>query len=211
MKDIVYQGILLGDSAAAVDGVKQALAEGADPKRILDEQMITAMVEVGRLYEEQEYFIPEMMISARAMKGALAILKPSLVTGGIKPVGKVVIGTVKGDLHDIGKNLVATMLEGVGFEVVDLGTDVSPDRFVSAAREHEPDILGLSALLTTTMPYLEITIQSIEDADLRKEIGLMVGGAPVTQEYAYEAGADLFAPDAATAAKRARAYLQPPE
>jgi 5-methyltetrahydrofolate--homocysteine methyltransferase len=210
MMETVYQSILLGDSAAAVAGVGQALDGGADPKRVLNEQMIAAMVEVGRLYEEQEYFIPEMMIAARAMKDALAVLRPNLVERGVESVGKVVIGTVKGDLHDIGKNLVAIMLEGVGFEVIDLGTDVSPAKLVSAVKEHTPQIVGLSALLTTTMPHLETTIRSLEEAGLREGIGVMVGGAPVSQEYATKVGADLYAPDAASAAKRAIAYLRDP-
>jgi 5-methyltetrahydrofolate--homocysteine methyltransferase len=208
MLKTVYQSIILGDSDTAVAGVSQALEGGADPKRVLNEQMIAAMVEVGRLYEEQEYFIPEMMISARAMKDALAILRPNFVKREVEPTGKVVICTVKGDLHDIGKNLVAIMLEGVGFEVVDLGTDVSPAQLVSAVKEHNPQIVGLSALLTTTMPYLETTIRSLEEADLRDGIGVMAGGAPVSQEYATRVGADLYAPDAASAAKRARAYLR---
>ena len=148
------------------------------------------------------------MISARAMQKALAVLKPKLVEHKVKPLGKYLIGTVKGDLHDIGKNLVAVMLEGVGFDVYDLGTDVSPREFVSAVIEYAPDIVGMSALLTTTMPYLETTIQALAEAGLRDKIGVMVGGAPVHEEYASMIGADLFATDAATAAKRAKTFIQ---
>ena len=204
----IYHSILHGDADGATAAVSQALDRGADPQRILNEQMIAAMIEVGRLYEEQEYFIPEMMISARAMQQAVTILQPLLVDGGGTPLGRFVIGTVKGDLHDIGKNLVAVMLEGVGFEVVNLGTDVAPAAFVKAVGEHSPSILGMSALLTTTMPYLDATIRSIEKAGLRDDVAIMVGGAPVNQEYAIEIGADLFASDAAGAAKSARAFIQ---
>lgn len=204
MKDAVFQAILIGDADRAVKGVVQALEKGAKPQVLLNEQMIAAMVEVGRLYEEQEYFIPEMMISARAMQRSLAVLELRLTKKQVKPLGKFVIGTVKGDLHDIGKNLVAIMLEGVGFEVFDLGTDVSPEKFAEAVQEFEPDILGMSALLTTTTPYLAETIRAVEDAGLRDRLSIMVGGAPVSQEFANKIGADLFASDAATAAKLAR-------
>jgi 5-methyltetrahydrofolate--homocysteine methyltransferase len=208
MKDVVFQAILIGDADRAVAGVLQALEEGEVPQRLLNEQMIAAMVEVGRLYEEQEYFIPEMMISARAMQRSLRTLEPKLTKKQVKPLGKFMIGTVKGDLHDIGKNLVAIMMEGVGFEVSDLGTDVSPEKFAEAVLEFEPDILGMSALLTTTMPYLGHTIRTIEEAGLRDQLIIMVGGAPVSQEYAKILGADLYASDAASAAKRARDRIQ---
>jgi len=208
MDDVIYQSILSGDSAAATAGAIQALEQGRDPVRTLNEQMIAAMVEVGRLYEEQEYFIPEMMISARAMQQALTVLKPRLLEKQVRPLGTYVIGTVKGDLHDIGKNLVAIMLEGVGFEVCDLGTNVSPDDFVSAVREYTPDIVGMSALLTTTMPYLDTTIRALHGAGLRDEIAVMVGGAPVNLDFASKIEADIFATDAASAAKRAAAYIR---
>jgi len=207
MNKSVYQSILEGDSEAATAGVSEALKRGEEPIRVLNEEMIAAMEEVGRLFGEQEYFIPEMMISARAMKEALAILKPHLLESHIEPIGKIVIGTVKGDLHDIGKNLVAIMLEGVGFEVTDLGTDVSPDRFAAAVRDVNPQIVGMSALLTTTMPYLDASIRAIEQAGFRDRIAVMVGGAPVSQEYAEKIGADLFAADAAAAAKTARNHI----
>lgn len=207
MNMTVYQSILEGDSDAAISGVTEALERGVEPVRILNEEMIAAMEEVGRLFEEQEYFIPEMMIAARAMKKALTVLKPKLLASRIEPIGKVVIGTVKGDLHDIGKNLVVIMLEGVGFEVTDLGTDVSPDRFVAAVHSINPQIVGMSALLTTTMPYLDKSINSFKRAGIRDQIAIMIGGAPVSQEYAEKVGADLFAADAATAAKKARIYI----
>jgi len=205
--DRLYQSILLGDKDEAAVAVTAALAKGAEPERLLSEQMIAAMSEVGRLYEEQEYFIPEMMISARAMKKALSILKPRLSTGQAAPLGRFVIGTVKGDLHDIGKNLVAIMLEGVGFEVIDLGVDVSPQKFAAAVQKHHPDILGMSALLTTTMPYLERSIEAIQFAGVSLNLGIMIGGAPVSQGYAERIGADLYAPEAASAARLARTYL----
>ena len=208
MLDALYNAILEGDLEAAVTGVNQAIKAGEDPGVILSEGMIRAMAEVGQLYEDMEYFIPDMLISARAMKGGLAVLKPYLVEQDVKPVGKVVIGTVKGDLHDIGKNLVSMMLSGAGFEVVDLGTDVSAAKFVYAVREHEPHFLGISALLTTTMLGIETVIVALEDAELRTSVKIMIGGAPVTQEFAEKVGADLFATDAASAAKEATAQIR---
>jgi 5-methyltetrahydrofolate--homocysteine methyltransferase len=208
MLDTLYNAILEGDLEAAVSGVNQAIEAGNDPGVILSEGMIRAMAEVGQRYEDMEYFIPDMLVSARAMKGSLAILKPYLVEQDVKPVGKVVIGTVKGDLHDIGKNLVSIMLSGAGFEVVDLGTDVSPAKFVAAVREHEPHFLGISALLTTTMLGIETVILAFEEAELRNSLKIMIGGAPVTQEFAEKIGADIFAPDAASAAKEATAQIR---
>jgi 5-methyltetrahydrofolate--homocysteine methyltransferase len=208
MLDTLFNAILEGDLEAAVTGVNQAIEAGEDPSVILSEGMIGAMAKVGQLYEDMEYFIPDMLVSARAMKGSLAVLKPYLVEQDVKPVGKVVIGTVKGDLHDIGKNLVSIMLSGAGFEVVDLGTDVPPAKFVSAVRKHEPHFLGISALLTTTMLGIETVIAALEDAELRYSVKIMIGGAPVTQEFAEKVGADLFAPDAASAAKEATAQIR---
>jgi 5-methyltetrahydrofolate--homocysteine methyltransferase len=158
------------------------------------------------LFEEGEYFVPEMLVAARAMKAGLEILKPLLVDSGVDPVGKVVLGTVKGDLHDIGKNLVAMMLEGAGFEIVDLGADVSPDQFVAAIRDGV-DVVGLSALLTTTMPAIENTIRAIEESGLRNQVKIIVGGAPVTAEYARQIGADGYAADASQAATLARELI----
>ena len=152
--EAIYNAVLDGDAPAAKAGVNAALAEGVAPETVLREGLIAAMTEVGRLFEANEYFVPEMLVAARAMQQGLAILKPQLAEGGATPMGKVVVGTVKGDLHDIGKNLVAMMLEGSGFEVIDLGTDVSPEKFVKAVQEHKPQVIGMSALLTTTMPSM---------------------------------------------------------
>ena len=164
------------------------------------------MAEVGRMFEEGEYFVPEMLIAARAMAAALGLLKPHLVEQGVKPIGKVAIGTVKGDLHDIGKSLVAMMLEGAGFEIMDLGVDVAPEKFVSALNDGA-QIVAMSALLTTTMPNMKATIAAIEKAGLRAQAKIMIGGAPVTQAYADEIGADGYAPDASSAVRKARALI----
>lgn len=205
--EVIYQAVLDGDAEAAQTGVKAALEAGVSPAEILNRACIPAMTEVGRLFEEGEKFVPEMLISARAMKAAVALLKPYLAQADVRSVGKAVLGTVAGDLHDIGKNLVAMMLEGTGFEVIDLGTDVSPQRFVEAVREHTPDILGMSALLTTTMPAMKNTIEALAEAGLRERVKVLVGGAPVTQEFADRIGADGYAPDASSAARRAKELI----
>ena len=202
----VYEAILEGDMGGATEGVQAALDAGIAPGDLLHNALIPAMSEVGRLFEEGDYFVPEMLIAARAMKAGLAILKPLLVDSGIEPTGKVAIGTVKGDLHDIGKNLVAMMMEGAGFEIMDLGTDVSPEKFVEAA-QNGADIIGLSALLTTTMPSMESTVKAIQDAGLRDNVKIIIGGAPVTAEYAKQIGADGYAPDASQAASLAKGFL----
>lgn len=208
MLNTVYQSVIKGDAAGVTEGVQQALEAGHHPAAILDQAMIAAMAEVGRRFEAQEYFVPEMLIAARAMKAGMAILKPHLLEAAIEPVGKVVLGTVKGDLHDIGKNLVGMMLEGTGFEVIDLGVDVPPERFVEAIREHRPRFVGMSALLTTTMPGMRVTIEALSKERVRDQVTVMVGGAPVTQKFADEIGADLYAPDASATANRARALLE---
>ena len=195
----IYNGILEGDVQRTVAGVNSALDANNDPAEILNKGMIAAMREVGRLFEEGEYYVPEMLIAARAMQSGLGLLKPLLVDSGVKPVGKVVTGTVKGDLHDIGKNLVAMMLEGAGFAITDLGTDVDPQAFVTTVQDEGIDVVALSALLTTTMPSMKATIDAIEAAGLRDQVKVIVGGAPVTQEYANQIGADGFAPDASGA------------
>lgn len=202
----VYEAILEGDMDAASSGVQHALDAGATPADLLHKALIPAMGEVGRLFEEGEYFVPEMLIAARAMKAGLKIIKPLLVDSGIEPVGVVAIGTVKGDLHDIGKNLVAMMLEGAGFEIMDLGTDVTPEQFVEAA-QNGAGIIGLSALLTTTMPSMENTVKAIQEAGLRETVKIIVGGAPVTAEYAQQIGADGYAPDASQAANLAKNFV----
>jgi 5-methyltetrahydrofolate--homocysteine methyltransferase len=202
----IYEAILEGDMVGAKQGVQAALDAGVTPGDVLHTALIPAMGEVGRLFEEGEYFVPEMLIAARAMKSGLEILKPLLVDSGVEPAGKVAIGTVKGDLHDIGKNLVAMMMEGAGFEIIDLGTDVAPEKFVEAA-QNGANIIGLSALLTTTMPSMESTIKAIVDAGLRDQVKVIIGGAPVTQEYAKKIGADGYAPDASQAASLAKGFI----
>jgi 5-methyltetrahydrofolate--homocysteine methyltransferase len=207
MLDSIYQSVIEGDAQGVSEGVQGALEAGQDPGEILNQGMISAMAEVGRRFEAQEMFVPEMLIAARAMKAGMTILKPYLLEADIEPVGTVVLATVKGDLHDIGKNLVGMMMEGAGFEVVDLGVDVAPEGFVEAVREYQPDFVGMSALLTTTMPSMGTTVEALEEAGLREQVKVMVGGAPVTQQFAEEIGADIYAPDASSAATRAKAVL----
>jgi len=206
-KETVYEGILKGNQKAVEQAVKSALAESVPAGEILYEAMIPAMAEVGRLFEANEYYVPEMLIAARAMKTGLALLRPELVKADIKPKGKVVLGTVKGDLHDIGKNLVAIMIEGAGFEIIDLGVDVSPENFVKTAQEKGADVIGLSALLTTTMPSMKTTIEALQEAGLKGKVKVIIGGAPVTQKYADEIGADGYGRDAAAAANLVKKLL----
>ena len=200
----VYDGILNGDNKAVPAAVKKAVDAGTAPETILNDGMISAMGEVGRLFEEGEYFVPEMLVSARAMQAGLAILKPYLALANVATSGKVVAGTVKGDLHDIGKNLVVMMLEGAAFEIVDLGADVSPEKFIEAIRTNSPQIVAMSALLTTTMTNMKVTIDAIKAAGLRDKVKIMVGGAPVTQKFADEIGADGYSPDASRAVAKAK-------
>lgn len=207
MFEEIYNSVLEGDAAGCVAGVKAALAAKSDPGQILNEGMIAAMAHVGKLFECGDYYVPEMLIAARAMQAGLKELKPHLVAADIKPIGKIVIGTVKGDLHDIGKNLVAMMLEGAGFEVIDLGVDVSPEKFVEAIKQHQPRFIGMSALLTTTMPMMAKTLEALKTAGVRDSVTVLVGGAPVTQQYANQIGADVFASDASAAASRAKALV----
>jgi 5-methyltetrahydrofolate--homocysteine methyltransferase len=200
----IYDSILDGDNKSAPVHVQAALDEGHEPGKILNESMIVAMGKVGQLFEEGEYFVPEMLISARAMQAGLAVLKPHLMESNVQSAGKVVAGTVKGDLHDIGKNLVCMMLEGSGFDILDLGTDVSPEKFVEAVQAGGIDIVALSALLTTTMPNMKVTIEALEKAGVRDNVKVIVGGAPVTEAYAASIGADGYAPDASRAAALAK-------
>jgi 5-methyltetrahydrofolate--homocysteine methyltransferase len=202
----LYQAILEGQRDVAKGKVEQALSEGMAPGEVLN-VMVDAMGEVGRLFEEGEYFVPEMLIAARAMKTGMEILKPRLVDADIQPAGIVIAGTVKGDLHDIGKNLVCMMLEGAGFQVVDLGSDVSPQAFVDAVKEHQPNFIAMSALLTTTMPSMESTITALEEAGVRDSVKVLIGGAPITDAYAEKIGADGYAPDASRAVKLAKALV----
>jgi 5-methyltetrahydrofolate--homocysteine methyltransferase len=200
----IYDHIIDGKLDLIEADVQDALDAGIPPELILNESMVSAMDEVGALFEAGEYFVPEMLIAAHTMQTGLAILKPLLIEGGVEPSGSIVIGTVQGDLHDIGKNLVAMMLEGGGFEVFDLGTDVSPDAFLEAIREHSPNIVGLSALLTTTMQKMRETISVIEESGLRDQVKIIVGGAPVTEAFATEIGAEGYASDASKAVSLAK-------
>ena len=202
----VYDAVLVGDLSNIENEVDSALRSGMSAENILNQGLISAMDEVGRRYEVGQYFVPEMLISARAMKGGLGFLKPYLVESGVEPVAKVAIGTVKGDLHDIGKNLVAMMLEGAGFEIDDLGVDVSIEQFVGAV-ERGADILGLSALLTTTMPQMPLVIEALRDSGCRDKVKVIIGGAPVTQAYADQIGADGFAADASSVAPMVRTLI----
>ncbi|MBT3189988.1 MAG: corrinoid protein [Anaerolineae bacterium] len=204
--DPIFESVTEGDVSAVESGVMSALEAGVDAATILNEALIPAMDKVGSLFEEGEYFVPEMLIAARSMQAGLVILKPELVAAGIEPIGKVLMGTVKGDLHDIGKNLVSMMLEGAGFEITDLGTNVSPEKFVEAAKEGI-NIIGLSALLTTTMPAMKMTIDAFTEAGLRDKVKIIIGGAPVTAEYAEKIGADGFAPDASQAVTLAKSLV----
>ena len=203
----IYQGILDGDLESVKVKVQEALQAKMPAGVILKEGLVPAMAEVGRLFELGEYFVPEMLVAARAMQGGLEILKPLLVAADVKPAGKVVIGTVKGDLHDIGKNLVSIMLEGAGFEIHDLGADVPPEKFVEAVKTFHPQIVCLSALLTTTMINMPVTVEAIKQAGLRNQVKIMIGGAPVTDSYAKKIGADGYAQDASAAARLAQTYI----
>lgn len=210
MQDLnqLKEAVINGDDKLTRSITQQALQEGLDPVRLVNDYMVPAMTEVGRRFECNEYFVPELLLSARAMKAALELLRPLLAARGAKPIGRVVIGTVQGDLHDIGKNLVAAMLEGGGFEVIDLGVNVAPERFVATIREKDAQILAMSALLTTTMPAMKTTIEEVKKAGLRHKVKVLVGGAPVTQRYADEIGADGYsdtAPGAVVVAKKALA------
>ncbi len=201
------EAVIEGNAAGAKALTQEALDGGSGPQEILDEALIPAMDVVGEKFSAREYYIPEMLIAARAMQGGLSLLKPLLVAAQSKARGKVVIGTVKGDLHDIGKNLVGMMLQGGGFEIVDLGTDVRPARFVETVQREKPDLLMMSALLTTTMTSMRETIAALKEAGLRESVRVGVGGAPVTQRFADEIGADFYAPDATGAVTKAKELL----
>jgi corrinoid protein of di/trimethylamine methyltransferase len=200
----LHDAILTGDVNTAVAATKEALAEGRAPMDIITGYMIPAMDEVGRRFECEEYFVPELLLSGRAMKGAMDLMRPLLAQQGAEPAGRVVIGTVKGDLHDIGKNLVASMLEGGGFGVVDLGANVAPETFVEAVNKNQADIVALSALLTVTMPAMRTTIEALRTAGVRDKVKVMVGGAPVTRQFANEIGADGYSENANSAVALAR-------
>lgn len=203
----IRTAVMEGNAGAVESLVKTALADGIAPKTILDDALISGMTEVGQLFENGEYFVPEMLVSARAMKAGLGILRPLLIEQSVEPVGRVVIGTVRGDMHDIGKNLVGMMMEGAGFEVNDLGVNVSADQFVQAAKDSRAEIIALSALLTTTMPNMAEVITKLQETGDRDKVKVLVGGAPVTQSFADRIGADGFAADASQAASLARSLV----
>ena len=202
------QTIVRGNQKDAVAVTTQLIEAGAKPQQILNEGLIAGMSEVGERFKCGEYFVPEMLIAARAMKSALEVLRPHLVDTGVKPIGTIVLGTVRGDLHDIGKNLTGMFLERAGFQVVDLGVDVTADKFIAAVKEHKADLLGMSALLTTTMTYTAEVIRALKAANLRDQVKVIIGGAPITEAWANQIGADGFALDAASGAERCKELLQ---
>jgi len=209
MQDLtrLRESVLKGDAQTTRTLTEQALAEGADPLMLVNDFMVPAMDEVGRRFECSEYFVPELLLSARAMKAALELIRPLLARSGVQPAARVVVGTVKGDLHDIGKNLVAAMFEGGGFEVIDLGVNVAPEKFVEAVKARNAQVVALSALLTTTMPGMRTTIEAFKQAGLRDRVKILIGGAPITQKYADEIGADGYGDNAPAAVHLAREAL----
>ena len=204
----LYDKTLVGNGPDVLTLTRQGLDMGLSPETLLYEALIPALEEVGARFERGDFFVPEMLIAGKAMAGALDILRPLLAETGAETIGKIVMGTVKGDVHDIGKNLVNIMFEGAGFEVIDLGVQVSPEKFVAAIQQHKPDIVGFSAFLTTTMPMFKANMNALAKAGLRDEVIVMVGGAPVTQEYADVVGADGYAADASAAVVRAKELLR---
>ena len=203
----LHDAILHGNAKTAVAVTQEALAEGVEPMDLISKYMVPAMDEVGRLFQCEEYFVPELLLAARAMKGSLELIRPRLVASGQRPAGRVVIGTVKGDLHDIGKNIVASMLEGGGFEVIDLGADVAPEKFVDAIQRSDANLVCLSALLTVTMPSMRTTIEALKQAGVRERVKVLVGGAPVTRQFAQQIGADGYSEDAPGSVALAREMI----
>ena len=203
----ISEALQRGKADKVSELVKQALNENITPKEILEEGLIRGMSIIGEKFKKNEVYVPEVLIAARAMHAGMDILQPKLTETGVKNIGKVVMGTVQGDLHDIGKNLVEMMLEGAGFEVIDLGTDVSKEKFVEAVKEHQPNIMGMSALLTTTMVNMVDVIKALDVAGLRDKAKIMVGGAPINQNYASQIGADGYSPDATSAVEKAKTFL----
>jgi len=203
----VFDAVLTGNAPGTEAGVRAALGDGAPAEDILNKGLIPAMAEVGRLFEAGEYYVPEMLIAARAMQSGLSILKPQLAEAGVEAIGKVVLGTVQGDLHDIGKSLVGMMLEGAGFEVIDLGVDVPPAKFAEAVRSNSANIVALSALLTTTMQNMHSTIEALDDMGIRDQVKVMIGGAPLSAAFAKQIGADGYAQDASAAARLALSLI----
>jgi methylmalonyl-CoA mutase cobalamin-binding domain/chain len=203
----LYDETLVGNAPRVLELTNEALGMGMEPQSLLFDELIPSLEEVGARFERGDFFVPEMLIAGRAMAGAMEVLRPLLADTGVQTIGKFLMGTVKGDVHDIGKNLVNIMLEGAGFEVIDLGVQVPPERFVEKILEHHPDIVGFSAFLTTTMPMFKANINALQKAGLRDEVIVMVGGAPVTQEYADAVGADGYAADASQTVRRAKDLL----
>ena len=203
----LYDETLVGNAPRVLELTHEGLATGLEPQTLLFDALIPSLEEVGARFERGDFFVPEMLIAGKAMGGAMEILRPLLAETGVQTVGKFLMGTVKGDVHDIGKNLVNIMLEGAGFEVIDLGVQVAPDKLIAGIQEHKPDIVGFSAFLTTTMPMFKANINALQKAGLRDQVIVMVGGAPVTQEYADAVGADGYAADAATAVRKAKDLL----
>lgn len=203
----ISQALIKGDANKVKELVQKALGEGVRPGQIIQEGLIPGMMDIGERFKKNEVYVPEVLIAARAMHAGLDIVKPLLTEGEVVEIGTVVIGTVKGDLHDIGKNLVAMMLEGAGFKVIDLGVDVSPEKFVEAVKENNANVVGMSALLTTTMVNMKETVEAFEAAGIRDQVKIIVGGAPVTQNYCDEIKADGYAPDAGRAVNVAKELL----
>ncbi len=199
--------VIKGETDSARELTQRLLDDGVAPDTILNEALTSAMDEVGELYERQDYFLPEMMASAQSMQAAMTLLRPLLSEGGSQPAATAILGTVKGDLHDIGKNVVGMMLEGAGLTVIDLGPDVAPETFVEAIKQHSPDILGMSALLSTTQPMMETTIKVLEEAGVRDQVKVIIGGPPTSSTFAEQIGADGYAPDASQAVKKVRSLL----
>jgi 5-methyltetrahydrofolate--homocysteine methyltransferase len=205
--DALYNHVINGEAAQTAELTREGLATGMSPLTLLFDGLIPGLEEVGRLFEEGTYFVPEMMIAAKAMKAAMVILQPLIAQTGAKPIGTFVMGTVKGDIHDIGKDLCNIMLEGSGFKVIDLGVNVAPESFVEAIRQHQPEAVGMSAFLTTTMPMFKTNIELIKQAGLREQVLVYVGGAPVNAEYCQKVGADAYAPNASALVRDLKARL----
>jgi len=203
----ISEALQKGDASTVEKLVRLSLAEGLTPKEILEKGLIQGMDIIGEKFKKNEVYVPEVLIAARAMHAGMDVLKPKLTETGVKNIGKVIIGTVKGDLHDIGKNLVKMMLEGAGFEVIDLGVDVGEEKFIEAIKEQKPNIVGMSALLTTTMINMPKVINAIKNAGLREKVKIMIGGAPITKNYAEQIGADGYSPDAASAVTDAKKLI----
>ena len=202
--DILKELVKSGKADETVKRVQELLSQGKNPEAIMRNALVPAMDEVGDLFQQGQYFVPEMLVAARAMKKGLEVIRPMMIKAGAKPMGKAVLGTVKGDLHDIGKNLVVMALEGAGFEIIDLGSDVSPAQFVEAIKTHKPQLIGMSALLTTTMLAMREVVEAIKAAGLRKQVKIMIGGAPIRQEFCNEIGADFYGPDSTAGRNYAR-------